>query len=272
MPQLHPAVADQPPLIPAARQARILDHLKSRGVVAITELASAIGVSSSTVRRDLDELAAVGQLRRTHGGAVALGAVRTTFEPAPAIAQHAHSAAKRAIGEAAAGLVEPGQSVVFDSSSTVLEAARAVVARGLAITAVTNDLRIAVVLADTPRIRVIVPGGTLRPGSHTLAGEPGQSFARGLAADIAFLGAHAIAEGIVSETSIEVAGIKQAMAEGARRLAVLADASKFGAVAFCKVRALSGGDLVVTDDALDRAVRRMLAARKVEVLAVRVPA
>ena len=81
MPQLHPAVADQPPLIPAARQARILDHLKSRGVVAITELASAIGVSSSTVRRDLDELAAVGQLRRTHGGAVALGAVRTTFEP-----------------------------------------------------------------------------------------------------------------------------------------------------------------------------------------------
>jgi DeoR family transcriptional regulator of aga operon len=272
VPHLRPAVAARPPLIPAARQARILDHLKSRGVVAIAELAATIGVSPSTVRRDLDELAAVGQLRRTHGGAVALGAARTTFEPAPAIAQHAHPAAKRAIGAAAAALVEPGQSVVFDSSSTVLEAARAVVARGLAITAVTNDLRIAAVLAELPHIRVIVPGGTLRPGSHTLTGEPGTGFARGLAADIALLGAHAIADGTVSETSIEVAGIKQAMAEGARRLAVLADASKFGAVAFCKVRTLSGGDLVVTDDALDAAARRMLAARGIEVLAVPVPA
>ncbi len=272
MPQLRASIADQPPLIPAARQARILDHLKSRGVVAIAELAAAIGVSSSTVRRDLEELAAVGQLRRTHGGAVSLSAARTTFEPAPAIAQHVHSAAKRAIGEAAAGLIEPGQSVVFDSSSTVLEAARAVVARGLAITAVTNDLRIAAVLADAPRIRVIVPGGTLRSGSHTLAGEPGQSFARGLSADIALLGAHAIADGIISETSIEVAGIKQAMVEGARRLAVLADASKFGAVAFCKVLVLSAGHLVVTDEALDGAARRMFAARGVEVLAARVPA
>ncbi|WP_439578827.1 DeoR/GlpR family DNA-binding transcription regulator [Elioraea sp.] len=272
MPRLRQSVTVEPPLIPAARQARILDHLKSRSVVAIAELASAIGVSASTVRRDLDDLAAAGQLRRTHGGAVALGAARTTFEPAPAIAQHARSVAKRAIGEAAAALVEPGQSVVFDSSSTVLEAARAVVARGVAITAVTNDLRIAAVLADAPRIRVIVPGGTLRPGSLTLVGEPGQSFARGLAADIAFLGAHAIADGTISETSIEVAGIKQAMAEGARHLAVLTDASKFGVVAFCKVLVLPAGALVVTDDTLDGAVRRGLAARGVDVVGVPVPA
>lgn len=269
MPRARLAAPDPLPLIPAARQARILDHLKRSGVVAIAELASAIGVSPSTVRRDLDELAAAGQLRRTHGGAVAPGAARTTFEPAPAIAQHAHSAAKRAIGEAAAGLVEHGQSVVFDSSSTVLEAARAVVARGLAITAVTNDLRIAAVLAEAPRVRVIVPGGTLRAGSYTLAGEPGQSFARGLSADIAFLGAHAISDGTVSETSIEIAGIKQAMAEGARRLVVLADASKFGAVAFCRVLALGSGHLVVTDEALQAPSRRALAARGVEVLAVR---
>jgi DeoR family transcriptional regulator of aga operon len=272
VPRAHPSVPDDPPLIPAARQARILDHLSSRGVVAIAELARAVGVSASTVRRDLDDLAASGQLRRTHGGAVALGTARTTFEPAPSIAQHAHSVAKRAIGEAAAALVEAGQSVVFDSSSTVLEAARGVVARGLAITAVTNDLRIAAVLAEAPRIRVIVPGGTLRPGSHTLIGEPGASFARGLAADLAFLGAHAIAEGTISETSIEVAGIKQAMAAGARRLAVLADASKFGAVAFCKVLALSAGDLVITDDGIDHAARTSLSARGVVLQTVAVAA
>lgn len=78
MPRARLAAPDPLPLIPAARQARILDHLKRSGVVAIAELASAIGVSPSTVRRDLDELAAAGQLRRTHGGAVAPGAARTT--------------------------------------------------------------------------------------------------------------------------------------------------------------------------------------------------
>lgn len=259
---------DEPHLIPAARQARILDHVRARGAAAIPELARAIGVSASTVRRDLADLARQGELRRTHGGAVAAAATRNTFEPAPGIAQHSHAAAKRAIGEAAAALVENGQSVMFDSSSTVLEAARAVVARGLAITAVTNDLRIAAVLAEVRRIRVIVPGGTLRPASSTLAGEPGQSFARGLSADLALLGAHAISGCTISETAIEVAGIKQAMAAGARRLVVLADASKFGAVAFCKVLDLGRGDLVVTDAGLDAACRRMLDAQGVEVLTI----
>jgi DeoR family transcriptional regulator of aga operon len=266
MPAARAAAADPAQLIPAARQALILDHVRGRGIAAIAELADAIGVSLSTVRRDLADLAAQGLLRRTHGGAVALAAAQTTFEPAPAIAQHQHAEAKRAIGRAAASLIEDGQSVVFDSSSTVLEAARAVVARGAAITAVTNDLRIAAVLAEQPRIRLIVPGGTLRPGSYTLVGEPGASFARALAADLALLGAHAVSGATVSETSIEVATIKQAMVASARRVAVLADASKFGAVAFCTVLRLGSDHLVITDPGLDPAARAALAARGVGIV------
>ncbi|WP_158639021.1 DeoR/GlpR family DNA-binding transcription regulator [Elioraea rosea] len=238
---------DTSQLIPAARHALILDHVRARGIAAIAELAEVIGVSLSTVRRDLGDLAAQGLLRRTHGGAVALTIAQTTFEPAPAIAQHQHADAKRAIGHAGAALLDDGQSVVFDSSSTVLEAARATVSRGVAITAITNDLRIAAVLAEQPRVRLIVPGGSLRTGSYTLMGEPGVSFARGLAADIAFLGAHAVSGTEVSETSIEIATIKQAMAGGARRVAVLADSTKFGTVAFCRVLTLGPGHLVISD-------------------------
>lgn len=267
MPPLRASADDAAQLIPAARQALILDHVRGRGIAAIADLAEAIGVSLSTVRRDLADLAAQGLLRRTHGGAVALAAAQTTFEPAPVIAQHQHAEAKRAIGHVAAMLIEHGQSVVFDSSSTVLEAARATVARGVAITAVTNDLRIAAVLAEQPRIRLIVPGGTLRPGSYTLVGEPGVSFSRALAADIALLGAHAVSGTTVSETAIDVAAIKQAMAASARRVAVLADATKFGTVAFCRVMTLGPGHLVISDPGLDAASRATLAEAGIGVIA-----
>jgi DeoR family transcriptional regulator of aga operon len=257
---------DTAQLIPAARQALILDYVRAREIAAIAELAEVIGVSLSTVRRDLGDLAAQGLLRRTHGGAVALAVARTTFEPAPAIAQHQHVDAKRAIGHAAVALLEDGQSVVFDSSSTVLEAARATVSRGFAITAITNDLRIAAVLAEQPRVRLIVPGGSIRAGSYTLMGEPGVSFARGLAADIAFLGAHAVSGTMVSETSIEIATIKQAMAGGARRVAVLADSTKFGTVAFCRVLTLGSGHFLISDPDLDVASRGALQDAGVSVL------
>jgi DeoR family transcriptional regulator of aga operon len=264
---IRAAPEDPAQLIPAARQARILDHVRGQGIAAIAELAEAIGVSLSTVRRDLGDLAAQGLLRRTRGGAVALAAAQTTFEPAPAIAQHQHAEAKRAIGQAAAMLIEHGQSVVFDSSSTVLEAARAIVTRGVGITAVTNDLRIAAVLAGQPRIRLIVPGGTLRPGSYTLVGEPGATFSRSLAADIALLGAHAVSGTTVSETSIDVAAIKQAMTASAQRVAVLADATKFGTVAFCRVMTLGPGHLVISDPALDATTRGTLMEAGVQVVA-----
>lgn len=84
------------------------------------------------------------------------------------------------------------QSVIFDSSSTVYEAAYQVVEKGLKLTAVTNDIRIAELLAGSPLIHLLVSGGSLRPGSYTLVGEPGTSFLQRLHVDVALMGIHAI--------------------------------------------------------------------------------
>lgn len=229
------------------RHAMILEHLQREGAASIHDLVGVVRASQSTIRRDLEQLVASGYLERAYGGAVLPRGPRSTFEPSFAVATGLASEAKRAIGEFAAMRIQSGHSVMFDSSSTVLEAARAVARRGTAITAVTNDLAIARLLADFEHIRVVVPGGSVRPGSLTLAGEPGPSFLRTIHTDIAFIGCHAITDGTLTETSLDVAAMKQAIIAASQQTIALADSSKFRTPAFATICNLEDIDEVITD-------------------------
>lgn len=241
----------RPELIPAQRRAVILERIRQRGAASVQDLAETTGISISTVRRDLEHLEERGYLERAHGGALIQKHLQSTFEPESAIAAAFAQPEKAAIGHAAATTLSSGESVIFDSSSTVLAAAQACVDRGLALTAVTNDLGIGQVLATAPKSRVVVLGGTLRPGSLTLVGDPGQAFLANLSADIAFIGVHAIADGALTETSLEAAAIKRAMIGAARRVVLLADSSKFRPAAFCRICGIQAVHAVITDDRAD---------------------
>lgn len=238
-------------LLPAQRRQRIVDFLKTHGAVTLPQLEQALAVSQSTLRRDLDALAADGVVERTHGGALLRQQGYTTFEPDPRSATELSPSEKRSIGIAAAATLEPHQSVIFDSGTTVLEAARAVVARGLPLTAVTNDLVIAQVLGAAPEIQVHVLGGQLRPGFTTLMGQSVIEAAAAIRADVLLCGAHAVCENMLSETSADVAAVKRAFVQAARRKRLLVDASKFRAAAFMRVVPLQVFDEVVTDAAID---------------------
>jgi DeoR family transcriptional regulator of aga operon len=245
-------------LIPAARRARTLELLRKEGAISIQRLADEIGISISTARRDVDFLTAAGYLERAHGGALLRERSRTTFEPASDITHQVARAAKIAIGRHAASLIEDGQSVILDSSSTVLEAAHALVERDLALTVVTNDLRIAIALSSSPRIQLIVPGGQVRPGSFTLVGSPALDIVRSLHADIALIGVHSLANQRISETSLEVAGIKRSLIAAANRTILLLDSSKFQTQAFCEVCPVSQISQVICDEAIPANDRRAL--------------
>jgi DeoR family transcriptional regulator of aga operon len=243
----------RPELIPAQRRALMLEHIRKRGAASIQELAEEIGISISTVRRDLEHLEERGYLERSHGGALIHKQVQSTFEPEAAIAAEFDRSQKELIGLAAAATVPSGASVIFDSSSTVLAAARACVERGIALTAVTNDLRIGQALALSANMRIVMLGGTLRAGSLTAVGEPGESFLGKLNTDIAFIGTHAISGTSLTETSLEAAAMKQAMIAAARRVVLLADASKFRAAAFCRICEMRDIHEMITDDRADPA-------------------
>lgn len=237
-------------MLPAKRRALILEHLRVNGAASIVQLSEAIGGSQSTVRRDLEHLTEGGYLERTHGGALLVPPLQATFERESSINAHMQHAQKMAIGAAAALRLNTRESVIFESSSTVTEAVRAAMTRDLALTVVTNSIDIAQLCSGVPQWRVIMPGGTLRPGSNILAGEPGQSFFGTVHADVCFTGAYAVTGKILTDASIEVAMLKRAMIQSARRKILLVDSSKFTAPAFATFCELSAIDEVITDDGI----------------------
>jgi DeoR family transcriptional regulator of aga operon len=241
-----------PELLPAQRRALLLEHIRQRGAASIQELAEVARTSQSTIRRDLEELEEKGYLERTHGGAlIQQRQPRSTFEPEAAISAEFSRNEKSLIGQAAAAMLRGGESVIFDSSSTVAMAAQVCLSRDLALTAVTNDLGIGQLLAASPKMRVVVLGGTVRPESLTLTGRPGEDFIAQLHTDVAFIGVHAIRNGVPTETSLEAASIKRAMISAARHVVLLADASKFQLAAFCRICDPTAIDEIVTDSRAD---------------------
>jgi DeoR family transcriptional regulator of aga operon len=253
-------------MIAAQRRALILDHFRRNGAESIVALAETVGVSPSTIRRDLDFLTEGGYIMRSHGGAMLSEGLRTTFEPQREIGSQIGHAAKAAIGARAVELLEPGQSVIFDSSSTVLEAAKAAVAQKLRLTACTNDIGTAAVLAESDALQLVVLGGTNRFGSLTMIGDPGLLFLERIHADIAFIGIHSLYGGRLSDTSIDLAAMKRRMIASAARVIVLADSSKFRHPAFCDVVPLSDIDAIVTDSDLGEDDRRAVAEAGVELI------
>ena len=237
-------------LLPAQRRQHIVEFLRQHGAVTLAQLEQALDVSVSTLRRDLESLAAEGVIDRAHGGALLRQQGYTAFEPDAQASSELSPREKRAIGLAAAEQLQPRQSVIFDSGSTVLEAARAAVQRGIPLTAVTNDLAIAQLLGSSPLMQVHVLGGVLRPGSSTLTGDGLVDAARAIRADVLLCGAHSLTDGVLTETSAEVAAAKRALIQAASSCRLLVDASKFRPRAFMQVATVTAFSEVITDSAV----------------------
>lgn len=252
-------------IIPAKRRAMILERLRRDGAASILELADEIGASASTIRRDLEQLTEGGYLERTHGGALFVPPLQATFEREPSLNAQLQHPQKRAIGAVAAQRLNPRESVIFDSSSTVIEAVRAAAERQIPLTTVTNSLEIATVCAECPSWRVIVLGGTLRPGSQLMVGEPGSEFLKTIHADVCLVGTYAVTGSILSDASLEVASIKRAMIQSARRTILLVDSSKFQAPAFCTFCEVTAISEVITDDGISAEHLAMLRSFNVKV-------
>jgi DeoR/GlpR family transcriptional regulator of sugar metabolism len=228
----------------------VLHQLTTHGEVAFAELAEQFGVSEMTIRRDLELLEADGIARRVRGGAISV--VSRSYEPPLALRATTASAAKAAIGAAAADLVNDGDTVVIDVGTTTLELAKALHGRR-GITVVTASLPIAVELGNDPDIRVLVTGGLVRNGELSLTGGIAEDVFSTLNCDLAFIGVAGIcANPGLTEYNHDDARVKRAAIAAARRSVVLADGSKLGRVAFATVAPLSAIDTVVTDAPADR--------------------
>jgi DeoR/GlpR family transcriptional regulator of sugar metabolism len=247
-------------MLAAQRQARIVQHLQEDGFVEIARLSKNLGVDRSTVRRDLHALEQRGLVRRSRGGALA-GPASGEADIPYAVKRVQQTPAKEAIAAYAAKLVGPSEAVLLDSGSTTFQLARALRQRN-DISVVTNDLNVAMCLAESPGIQLIVTGGILLESVYALVGPRTVAELRDLHVDRAFLGADAIhhEDGITNVTFVEVE-VKRAMIGTAREVVVLADATKFGHRALAPVCPLDAINAIVTDEGLDSEVRSLYGDR-----------
>lgn len=223
----------------------MLRQLTAHGEVGFTDLAEEFGVSEMTIRRDLETLEAEGLARRVRGGAISV--VSRSYEPPLSVRAATAADAKAAIGAAAAGLVNDGDTVIIDVGTTTLELAKALHGRH-GLTVVTASLPIAVELGADPDIRVLVTGGQVRSGELSLTGGMAEDAFGAMNCDLAFIGIAGIcAMPGLTEYNPDDGRVKRAAIQAARRAIVLADSSKLGRVAFSTVAPLSSVDVLVTD-------------------------
>jgi DeoR/GlpR family transcriptional regulator of sugar metabolism len=225
------------------RHERLLALLRS-GITHVQDLSPALGVSASTVRRDLGRLGDQGVVTRTYGGAVTTGPFR---ERELSERLRLEQSAKAAIGARAAELVADGATVFVDAGSTCAQLAEHLHDRSL--TVLTRGLEIALMLAAAPHVEVVLPGGSVAPKSHGLVGPLTDLALDRLLVDVAFLGVDAVdpAKG-VGEPTLAEARVKERVARRAGRVVVLADATKLSRGSVPAWAPLPAGWTLVTNE------------------------
>lgn len=249
------------------RRQEILDRLQRLGKITVAELCEHFSLSPATIRNDLAELQREGLLQRTHGGAIPCRR-RSGHEPTSLEKESRNVESKRAIGYRAADLVNPGDVIALDTGTTTYELARCI-ASVPGLTVITNDLRIAVLLEDSPGATVFLLGGTVRRGFSCTIGKSVLDSLSRMYVDTLFLATNGISlrRGF-STPSVEVADIKRQFIAVAGRVVALADSSKMDNEAFTSFAALEQIDLLITDNGIAPDFKSALEELGIEVVAV----
>jgi DeoR/GlpR family transcriptional regulator of sugar metabolism len=248
------------------RQSYIADKVRERGAVRVSDLTRELNVSDMTVRRDLDQLAKQGLVDKVHGGATVPGR-NSTDEPGFETKSARERTEKDAIATLATTLVRPGFAVGLSAGTTTWTLAHRLL-EVAGITVVTNSVQIASVFYQNPRPdQTVVLTGGVRTPSDALVGPIAVAALRSLNLDIVFLGVHGMDERTgYSSPNILEAETSRALAESGRRLAVVADHTKWGVVGISTIAALEDADVVVTDSGLHPDALAVLTDRVGDVL------
>ncbi|RPA10315.1 DeoR/GlpR family DNA-binding transcription regulator [Gordonia sp. OPL2] len=251
-------------MLAAERRGRVLTAVVSRGAVRVTDLAAELGVSEMTIRRDLDQLEAEGELNKVHGGAVRADGEVTGrgLEPPSSLKATREPAAKRAIAAEALRLVEDGMTVAIGAGTTTLELARLL--RGRDISVVTNSVSIFELLTDPADDRldpslVQLTGGQRTP-SDALVGPIANAALERYRTDRAFVGTHGIdPEAGFTTPNLGEAETNRKLLGTARSAVVLADHTKYDEIGAHLFADFDRIDRLVTDSGLPDEHRETLA-------------
>jgi DeoR family transcriptional regulator of aga operon len=248
-------------ILPDERRRMIAQRLRRHGSVSVAALEAEFGISPMTARRDLDELERSGVARRTHGGAVlpGLSSHEDSFLQRLEIAV----AAKERLAEAVLELLQPGEAIFVDSSTTAYFAARRIVRENLECTLLTNAVAIMDLLCevDAPQVELVGAGGTLRKLTRSFVGPQAVRTIESHFADHVIFSVRGLTpDGSLTDPDALESEVKRAMISRARQAVLLVDGTKFDRPALTRIADVSQVALVLAADVPDAALEPLLRA------------
>ena len=255
-------------LLTEQRRRNVLDLVDQDGQVTVSDMVRRFSISAVTVRNDLDALASIGAVVRSHGGAVRR--LEATQDYPLRTKETLHRDEKIRIGKAAAELVQPGETIILDSGTTTAEVARHLKRmKNQSLTVITNALNIAVELADTPGITLIMIGGLMRPISCSFVGPQAEAMMNEFHADRLFLAVDGFdLENGPSTPDMLEAQLNNVMIRSAKEVTVVTDFSKLGRRSVSRIGPFDRIRRLITDNRATQEFTGELRKKGIEVIEV----
>lgn len=249
------------------RRIKIAELVNQRGAVRVSELAREFKTSEVTIRNDLALLQSEGRLVRDRGGAICADREITSLLAVDERAQ-LRIDEKRRIAQAAAALVNSGDTIIMDAGTTVVEMAPWLAGvKGL--TVVTNALNVTLQMGVKTDAHILLLGGSFNRESSSTLGPSTERQLAELTVQKLFLGTQAfdLDQGL-TDTTIEIAQVKQRMIRSAREVILLSDSGKWGKTGFIKVAPLEAVGKIITDSGLPEAAHASIESLGVKLVTV----
>jgi DeoR family glycerol-3-phosphate regulon repressor len=226
------------------RQAEIAERVRQRGFQSVTDLAQHFGVTTQTIRRDINELSEADVLRRRHGGVeLPVPTENIGFEER----QILNLEAKQHIARVVESHIPQGASVAISIGTTPALTVRHLASRR-GLTIVTNNLMAALNACSLPSVEVHVPGGAVRPGARDILGPEIETFFERFKVDIGLYGVGGVdTSGELLDFSREEVQVRETIRRNCRRSFLVLDATKFGRAAHVRGGWIDEADIVFCD-------------------------
>ena len=249
-------------MLPIERRSEILQKLMMDGKVVVSELSERYGVTEETIRRDLDRLEAEGYATKTYGGAVR--AEKTTTDLPFTVRKQTNVGGKKYIAEQIGALIQDGDSLLLDSSTTALFTVKSIFSKHN-LTLITNSVEILLDLPQNHDWNIISTGGNYRSESMAFYGSAAEKLVSKYHADLAILSCKGLdMEKGMTDTREHFAELKRSFLRSARKVVLAVDHTKFDKVSFVNIGDLHDIDTVVTDVEPSDAWKRHFEERKIE--------
>jgi DeoR/GlpR family transcriptional regulator of sugar metabolism len=227
------------------RRNKILEILKKEGRVLVGDLSVMFCVTEETIRRDLEKLEKEGFAKKTYGGAIIVE--NANVDLPYMVRKESNVEGKEYIAEAISSMIEDGDHIMLDASSTAVYIAKHLKNKKN-LTLITNSIEIMLELSDVTGWKILSTGGTLREGSLSLVGYQAEKMISTFHVDKTIISCKGvdIEKGITDSNEMD-AHIKNLMFESTNMRILAADSSKFDKISFIKIEDLANIDIVITD-------------------------